>query len=203
MCWNSSVSLNTFIIGLFSVLFAYSNNVITFYEALFYMSFISMQLIEYFAWKNLDNKKINKIISCIACILLLIQVPLLGVAYNKNKNVNYIIIAIYLFFILLIPFDNSKDYSISKSSNGHLQWNFLTNPIGIIIYLLLIYYILIHNKEHFLFIILLITLLLSLYTNYKSNTWGSVWCWSVNILCLYLIIKVFHKDFCTLKGTIL
>ena len=58
MCWNETVSLNTFLFSFFAINFAYFNNVINGYEYLFYYSFISMQLLEYFAWKHLNNKKI-------------------------------------------------------------------------------------------------------------------------------------------------
>jgi len=168
------------------------------------MSFISMQLIEYFTWKNIDNKKINKIISYIAMILLLIHVPLLAIAYNKNKSVNYIIITIFLIFIVLTCFNiNSNNISITKSKNGHLQWNFIVINIISLIYFATAFSILLYNKEYLLFTVIFITLLFSLYSYYKSNTWGSVWCWTVNILSFYLIVRVFYKDFCTLDGTIL
>ena len=60
MCWNAKVSLNTFLFSLFGTLFAYFYNVIGKFETLYYVSVISMQLIEYFTWKNLNNHKINK-----------------------------------------------------------------------------------------------------------------------------------------------
>ena len=203
MCYNPSVSLNTFMVGLFAVLFAYYNEVITLYEGLFYMSFISIQLVEYFAWNNLNNKKINKIISYITLLILMIQVPLLAIAYNKNKNVNYIIILIFTIFIIAIPFRNN-DISIIKSTNGHLQWNF-TKRAGLIttVYLSIIFGVLLYNKQYVLLTILFATCLFSMYSYYKSNTWTSIWCWTANILSIYLVVKVFYKDFCTLEGTIL
>ncbi len=63
MCWNATVSLNTFLFSFFAVNFAYFNNVINIYEYLFINSFISMQLIEYFTWKNLNNKNLNRLLS--------------------------------------------------------------------------------------------------------------------------------------------
>lgn len=57
MCWNQKVSLNTFLFSLFAASFAYFNNVLNFYTYLYFISFISMQLVEYFAWGNLNNKK--------------------------------------------------------------------------------------------------------------------------------------------------
>ena len=203
MCWNSTVSLNTFICGLFAVSFAYYNEVITLYECLFYMSFISIQLVEYFAWKNLNNKKINKVVSYCALLLVLLHVPLLALAYNKNKNVNYIIIALFALFIICVPFRNN-DISIVKATNGHLQWNF-SKTFGIItsIYLFISACLLLYNKQYVVFTVLAATCVFSMYSYLKSNTWTSMWCWTANILCIYLLVKVFYKDFCTLEGTLL
>lgn len=201
MCWNSTVSLNTFMIGLFAVLFAYFNEIITLYEVLFYMSFISMQLIEYFAWKNLNNKKINKIISYIALTLLIIQIPILLFVYNINYK--YIIIFIILLISIYDIMNNNINFSFVKASNGHLQWNW--NKLSWLFWILYFgigSFVLLKNKKYIVYVLLLLTALISYYSYYKNNTYGSVWCWTVNIISFYLIVKVFYKDFCTLDGTI-
>ena len=55
MCWNQTISLNTFIFTLFGINFAYLNNVISIYDYIFYLLFSSIQLLEYFAWGNLER----------------------------------------------------------------------------------------------------------------------------------------------------
>ena len=44
MCWNASVSLNTYIFGLFASLFSYYNGYGNILSVIFYQSFIIIQL---------------------------------------------------------------------------------------------------------------------------------------------------------------
>ena len=55
MCWNASVSLNTYAFGLFASSFAYVNGVTNLSGLIFYQSFIIMQLIEYFIWTKKET----------------------------------------------------------------------------------------------------------------------------------------------------
>jgi hypothetical protein len=73
MCWNQKISLNTFLLSLFGISFAYFNSVINFYEYLYFLSFISIQLVEYFTWANLNDKKINTFLSKIGLFLIFLQ----------------------------------------------------------------------------------------------------------------------------------
>ena len=61
MCWNQYVSLNTFLFSTFILLLIFYNNKYSIYKIkelnniyayFFLMSFITMQLIEFFIWKN-------------------------------------------------------------------------------------------------------------------------------------------------------
>ena len=82
MCWNQYVSLNTFIFGIFGLLFILYNNLYSPYKLkefktigtyFFFMSFILMQGIEYVLWKNIKNKKTNHLYSFYAALLVFIQ----------------------------------------------------------------------------------------------------------------------------------
>ena len=85
MCWNESVSINTFLFGVFVLILIYItnhyhsnpdyklkefNNPYTYF---FMMSFITMQLYEYLLWKYLNNRIINQIVSILGLLLLSIQ----------------------------------------------------------------------------------------------------------------------------------
>ena len=83
MCWNETVSLNTFIFSLFGISFAYFNNVINSYLFVHLLSFNSMQLLEYFTWKHLNNKKINRLLSMLGLFLIFIQ-PILFIISSYN-----------------------------------------------------------------------------------------------------------------------
>ncbi len=65
MCWNQHVSLNTFLFSSFILILIIYNNKYTQYKIkelnnvwiyVFFFSFISMQLIEFFIWRNINNK---------------------------------------------------------------------------------------------------------------------------------------------------
>ncbi len=204
MCWNSTVSLNTFMVGIFAVIFGYYNEVITIYESLLYISFISMQLIEYFTWKNLDNKKINKILSHIGLFAVTMQ-PLLMILSVYNGPYKTLILMIYLLFIssVILYLYKGIDFSMNKASNGHLAWNWLNFPFIIILIVFIFWFgPLFYNKEFYKLTLYLFIVSVIYYTYHKSHTWGSLWCWIANILSFFLIIRVFYKDFCTLDGPI-
>ena len=73
MCWNQTISLNTFIFSLFGINFAYLNNITDIYYYIFFLSFCSIQLVEYFAWGNLNNKKTIRLLSQIGLFLVSMQ----------------------------------------------------------------------------------------------------------------------------------
>ena len=200
MCWNETVSLNTFLFSLFGINFAYFNNVINGYEYLFYYSFISMQLLEYFAWKYLNNKKINRLLSQLGMFLIIIQ-PILFILIPNNLefNIKASLITLYiLFFVMYLVFYGvfrNIDFSMVRASNGHLAWNWLSNaPYSNLIWVSFLLVVLLLIKKYFLFAMYLITFLAIYYTYYKSKTWGSLWCWIANMMAIFLIVRTFFKS---------
>ena len=200
MCWNESVSLNTFIFGAFAVAFALYNKIIPVWEAIGIMSFVSMQLIEYFTWQNLKNKDINSLLSKLGLGLVFIQ-PLLMNTYLLPQNMLYIFLGLYAIFIALTftVFYPLKDidFSMEKAANGHLAWNWLKFPAFVLIIWLCFFTLpLIYSTYYFRFIITLASAGVVYYLYKSTDTWGSMWCWIVNALSLYLIAKVFSKELC-------
>ena len=196
MCWNETVSLNTFLFSLFGINFAYFNSVINGYEYLFYYSFISMQLLEYFTWKHLNNKKINRLLSQLGLFLIAMQ-PILVILIpdNLNTSIKVSLIAFYLLFCFSFWMFINVDFSMVKAPNGHLAWNWLNvAPLYIFIWLLFLMVVLLLIKKYILFTIHLIVYIAIYYTYYKTNTWGSLWCWIANILAVFLIVRTFFKS---------
>jgi hypothetical protein len=196
MCWNERVSLNTFLFSFFGVNFAYFNNIINIYEYLFFYSFISIQLLEYFTWKHLHNKKINKLLSQLGLFLIFLQPLLIILIPNNVKfNIKATLITLYLIFFSLIFFSIKNDFSMEKAPNGHLAWNWLKYPPLIVLLWLTFYLvILLYAKKYFIFAINAIIVLTIYYTYYKTNTWGSLWCWIANGLAVLLIIRTFFNS---------
>jgi len=198
MCWNASVSLNTYIFGLFASSFAYYNGITNLLGLIFYQSFIIMQLIEYFIWSKTFP---NRILSQIALFVILC-IPIFNII-KIEKSPEWIpyILGGYLVFIVIlytaiIPL-NTIEFSSVPSKNGHLSWKWLTWNI----YIILIWYAFLSlrwiiDKMYPTFIFVSIFLIISIILYKETNTWGSMWCWICNIISFCFILLVFNKDFC-------
>lgn len=198
MCWNASVSLNTYIFGLFASSFAYYNGITNLLGLIFYQSFIIMQLIEYFIWSKTFP---NRILSQIALFVILC-IPIFNII-KIEKSPEWIpyILGGYLVFIVIlytaiIPL-NTIEFSSVPSKNGHLSWKWLTWNI----YIILIWYAFLSlrwiiDKMYPTLIFVSIFLIISIILYKETNTWGSMWCWICNIISFYFILLVFNKDFC-------
>lgn len=109
MCWNEDVSLNTFVFSFFMLLFIAYNNAYTKYKIkelnntfayIFIFSIISIQLLEYFLWKNLGNKNINHMLSLVGTFIIYVQ-PIAALFLLKDHGMRNRLIFIYylsLFF---------------------------------------------------------------------------------------------------------
>ena len=203
MCWNKDVSINTFLFSIFVlVLIIYNNNytqykideVNNIFAYIFLLSFILMQLIEYFLWQNLNDKFYNKILSFFAACLIFIQ-PVASIFVIKNIKERNLLLFIYLLFALsysLYSLMNTK-FTTSVAKNGHLKWDWINQHnthIGYLFYLFFLFYPLIREKIYFSSLLAFVLLLISFYTFYKDGTADSMWCWSVNAIMLYFAVKL-------------
>lgn len=199
MCWNASVSLNTFVFGVFASLFSYFNDDIKILAVIFYLSVIIMQLIEYFVWSKTFSIS-NRLLSQIALIVIFLQ-PILNIISIEKKQefIPYLLVA-YILFMLIYACTisvNSIDFSMVQSKNGHLSWKWVNTNL----FILIIWFIFLSSRwiidEMYLILILLTILLIISIILYKdTQTWGSLWCWACNFISFYLILKVFYKDIC-------
>jgi hypothetical protein len=198
MCWNASVSLNTYIFGLFASSFAYYNGVIDLLGFILYQSILLIQLIEYFIWSKTFS---NRLLSQIALFVIICQ-PMFNIIKIENRPelIPYILVAyisiVAIVYTFIIPL-NTVNFSSVPSKNGHLAWNWL----NVNIYLILIWHIFISVRWiidgiYSYLIIVSLLLIISIVLYRETNTWGSMWCWVCNILSFYLIFEVFYKDFC-------
>lgn len=197
MCWNEHVSLNTFLFSSFVLLLIIYNNSFTKYKIqelnnpfiyLFIASFVFIQLIEFFIWKNINDKFYNNIFSIMATLLILLQ-PVASILILSNIQLRNTLLFLYL--LLAIPFSIYKFSTryvhsvISKS--GHLDWKFVeTTPIILMIWLFFFLFSIIYEKKWIGVIFAIVTLLIS-FINHKNEATvvGSMWCWVVNSIMIY------------------
>ena len=171
------------------------NNVITINDYIYYLSFSSIQLLEYFAWGNLNDKKMNRFLSQIGVFLIFIQPILFIKSLNKVEDkIKTVVIVSYLVFFLCCILYFPIDFSMVKAPNGHLGWNWLNYPPLIVFTWVFFYFILLLYTESYVSFISSVMLFIAIYyTYYKTNTWGSLWCWIANTITLYLIAKTFFN----------
>jgi hypothetical protein len=198
MCWSASVSLNTFIFSMFSVWFAYFNNITKLSYVFAMGSFASMQLLEYFVWTNTFS---NELISKIAlCILML--VPVIAIFCLTSLHYISILLGMYSLFIMFTfvffkPWNTIDFRMIPSKKSKHLSWLWLDFPwyITILWFIFLIFPSYLNGFWVWAF-------LLSCSAGYSyvmfshDKTWGSIWCWICNATAIYYIYKVFMKDIC-------
>lgn len=217
MCWNADISFNTFLFGFFSLCFIYITNTYSKYKThsfdhplvyVFMFAVVSMQLVEYFLWKNLKNKSANRYYSFIAWLIVSIQ-PLILMLMIQGP-LRYILIGLYLLLPFVLPTPSPLNYlfSIKSSSTleyhthvgktGHLVWEWMNSKDPFkdrVIYTQIAYLffyilsaILIQNSLLTLFV--LSTLFISILFYYKDGSFGSMWCWFVNISMIFVLIHI-------------
>ena len=85
MCWNEEVSLNTFLYGTISAIIVIFLNKIPIRTILLVYTVSLIQLMEYFTWKNINNKEVIHYLSISGIFILLLQVLLISNNNLKNK----------------------------------------------------------------------------------------------------------------------
>ena len=135
MCWNKEVSLNTFVFSSLVLCLIIYNNAYTQYKIvelnsiwvyLFFVSFILMQLIEYFIWNNINNPIYNNIFTIMATLLLIVQ-PIATNMLISDRLIQRTMLIIYLIGVIGIAINRFpiRDINSTVSKQGHLKWNIL------------------------------------------------------------------------------
>jgi hypothetical protein len=202
MCWNADISLNTFLFGCFSLVFIFLSNTFSKYKLkefenplvyLFLFLIVIMQLIEFFMWKNLKNKSINRLLSSIIYMIISLQ-PLTLIFMIHQSYIKYI--CLFFYFILQIGHNIYKSkhpntWYASVGADGHLIWtNYSGNDMFALVFLLFYILPLIFIGNNTLTIFILGLLFVSLINYYKYYTFHSMWCWLCNIIFLYFLVDI-------------
>lgn len=214
MCWNANVSLNTFLFSTFILLLIIYNNTFTQYKIqelrsiwmyIFVFSFILMQLIEFFIWRNIHNNFYNNFFTLLATLLVLLQ-PVFSLMIISNEKIKYTLLFTYLLFT--IPYIIYKFYSNTDSvvtKFGHLRWVMIgeynnTIIFNILWFIWLFFFLFgpIYEKMWVAVTISIILLLISFVNYVNDKSFSSMWCWGVNsIMFYYAFILIFYLPFIT------
>lgn len=205
MCWNQYVSINTFIFGIFVLLLvAFNNNYSSYkiqffkniYAYFFIISVVTMQFFEFLLWRNINNIEINKLISTLGLILLVLQ-PFTSLLLINNIKLRNKLLPIYSIpaIIYLIYTISTTNIHTIISKSGHLAWYWTNNNIpyfNIVVlafYLFFLFYSMVYNKYYKAFLLLFLFLILKYYYS-KDGSSNSLWCFYVNSVMAYFLIQI-------------
>ena len=213
MCWNQSISINTFVFGCLALGFIYFTNTFTKYKTngfdnpfiyLIIFSFLIMQLVEFFIWRNLNNKQINRVLSIVGFSILLFQ-PITLMLYDTYYigNITTLIQNLSLYIIAWISFLSYKylynpiSFTTTIGVNKHLKWNWLNFTTNETIVCILLYFsyivyslFILKNVDDILKYVFFVSLFISIFSYFNTNEFGSIWCWVVNVYLLILIVNI-------------
>jgi len=154
---------------------------------LFIASFVFMQLIEFFIWRNINNKFYNNLFSILGSLLLFVQ-PIASIMIIKNIELRDLLLLSYL--LLAVPYSiftfSTQHIHTVVSKRGHLRWILFQSPsivwVGWLFFFLFSF---VYNKNWFGLFFISITLFMAFLNYRKDHTMASMWCWSVNSMMIY------------------
>ena len=187
MCWSPQVSLNTFLVGLFGFTFALLNGA-EIPLMLFMLCFTTMQLAEYFIWKNLNTPYWNTVYSWFGLIILFLEV-IFAIALMKASVVKWGLLIAFIVYSLIV-WKIFIDQPFTKiGSDGHLQWKWVKGYSLIIVLIWLFFFLtpLFLSGHYIVGWVAILTILISMIGYYQSGTITSMWCWIANITWLVII----------------
>jgi len=196
MCWNSQVSLVTFIIGAVVCYTLFKRNkpydkVI----GLFVLFYSFIQFCEFLMWKSLEGEtygfkspeKLNLFATKMAYVNLYAHSAIVGYTlYLETKNNLYLIGVIPLIYGLIKFPEIDKISKPIEASKGHLFWNF-DNRFYIPVSLLVFYFLYSIPSLRPMSLFLLVLFIISFTTRGKSS--ASYWCWISALLSGYALIR--------------
>ena len=203
MCWNATISLNTFIFSVATLLFVAYNNAYTKYKLAefksspwlyaFIMSVSGMQLVEYFLWSGSGP---SQAMSIAGSLLLLVQPLFLALAVGApNLAAGYA--AFMAAFVLAKYPGNASRFSTVKTGDG-LEWRWFDDYKYQWIYYLAYwgtaitcaFYMPTQLMYLSVAIFGVVAITLGRWWNGASMVWASKYCWGLNVLAFYYLYRI-------------
>jgi len=191
MCWNASVSLTTFLLGIITSgligVIAYRQKKYPLSALSFgWMWVVCMQLFEYYIWMNQEE---NEVASRWAYVFNVTQILVLALIFlvffdNYPKTNKYIATTLLLFYMTYILYYGSTLGEMKTTTGGcaspHLQYGWWDKmPYASTIYILaliLIFVLIVRPLYWSMMTLIMILILLFLSTIFYSKSVASMWC---------------------------
>ena len=192
MCIDQRTSLNSFIFSVcISIFLIFRNKQFDVGNAAFIISFTTIQLLEYYIWKSIDNnnKSDNEYYTRLVPLVLFIQ-PIVQTYFSwkiTNNNLLYNLLIVYiLIFLFTLVTINNFEYQSQVGTHKHLIWyktdkNTKEKTIVIqrfifgYIYLLGLCIGLYFTKQYTLLLYGVISFIY-IWTHYPEDEFSSMWC---------------------------
>jgi hypothetical protein len=111
------------------------------------------------------------------------------------RNIYIGMLAIYsLCALFTFTSMNPKMKNITVADNGHLVWHWLVDYEWLFPIYLFFYSALLVEKMYVMFALIVITFIFSFYSYNSEKTFGSMWCWTSNIIAVYIVLKILFYD---------
>jgi hypothetical protein len=164
----------------------------------FILSFISIQLFEFFLWRNLSNPEINKALSTGAQLLLACQ-PIASLMLLKEDGLRNALLAAYGCFLLYVGATHDLKNLSARVYEGHLQWRFVKmSHLGYFLWVFFLMFSIFYNKHYAVAFPTMIAFAILYYYYGNKRTSGSLWCWFANFgmiaYAIYLLIIMPYKE---------
>lgn len=213
MCFNSNVSLFTFVVGtIFSILLInYGNNKYAIENKItgIFLIFISaIQFMDFLFWIDFKNKiGINKITTilgpilnvCQPTILYLIKYYYLRPDVSSMQNINLPIAVLNLLYFIFFTKNYSKfltnEKLITGTENGHLKWPWIkysNSTFYLILFALNIFYL--FNFKYALVFFVITYFFLFISVKYFYYNAGELWCFFGSFIPLIMYFLSFYID---------
>jgi hypothetical protein len=155
-----------------------------------------VQLVEYFIWRNLNNRRINELLSIIGSLVIALE-PVAAIGLIPDKRTKHMFWAVYCvvagaYFIYKLS--TTQMHSL-VAKNGHLHWvewvitseRTTMNMIITLFFAFFLIYPFYLAKQYCIALFGFIILAYSYYTYVTEKTFGSMWCWFANFgMLMYL-----------------
>ncbi len=200
MCWNETVSIQTFLFAII-VFFIGLFNSFPIRKLIFMIIFSNIQLVEYFLWKNIHKPKLNSLISKIGFFNISVE-PIGACLLINNPTIRFYSIILYLILFSIYMFLNYKNINFYTTINKKkfLSWESLHLNTNLEKYYASIWFLfffggIILSKDPFIIFISFFTLIITLLNISKHYSLPSFWCSISNILWVYVLFYVIYKKF--------
>ena len=192
MCIDQRTSLNSFIFSVcISIFLIFRNKQFDVGNAAFIISFTTIQLLEYYIWKSIDNnnKSDNEYYTRLVPLVLFIQ-PIVQTYFSwkiTNNNLLFNLLIVYiLIFLFTLATINNFEYQSEVGKNKHLIWyktKVNTKEKTIVIQRFIFGYIyllglgigLYFTKQYILLLYGIISFIY-IWKNYPEDEFSSMWC---------------------------